>query len=555
MTIANFIYIFGAVGIFIYGMMLLSDSLEKAAGDKLKNILSSMTNNRFLGLFTGLLVTSVIQSSSATTVMVVSFVNAGLLSLGQAIGVIMGANIGTTVTAWIINLTNMKFDITLVAYSAIISGIVLLFLKKKKFTTLGYCFIGFGFLFVGLELLEIAVPKPTELEKGNWLYNFFQWLPKENYASLFVFLFIGTIFTTVVQSSSVMMAFTITLATQGYIDFPHAAAMVLGENIGTTITAIAASLAGNKMAKKAAAAHCMFNVIGVCWVLLPFFFHLFTRVCQKLGGGIIGVELALFHTFFNLANAGILVWFVPQFEWLLTRSRKKENIRYSLLSFDKGIITSPDIALLEVTKEIEKQTAATEKIFAQIDKLLSGDKEKEKRVQKITEEKEEINQKNNEITLFLNRMLNSDISATTASNINKMLFQISVTSNIIRSCGIISGLIDKEENFNIQLFTKSEEELNKILYKINLMFKFAMEKSVKDKGKDIYTLGVMAEEDIDKLYWKMKRHTVALMKKKSNKTSITNGLVFLDIIKELEHIGDDLQKILSINNEEEPLSL
>ncbi len=551
MTFADFIYIFGAIGVFIYGMILLSESLEKAAGEKLKSVLSHITNNKFSAILTGLIVTCVVQSSSATTVMVVSFVNAGLLSLGQAIGVIMGANIGTTTTAWLISLTHMKVNITVIAYVAIVVGIILLFMKKRKVSSFGYCLIGFGFMFIGLELLKNAVPAPDPTNTDNFLYTLLMNIPQNNYFSLIIFMLIGTIFTMIVQSSAVTMAFVLTLAASGYIDFYHAAAIVLGENIGTTITAILASLAGNKMAKKAALAHCLFNVIGVLWVLIPPCYNFLIFLCQRYGGNNISLELALFHTFFNVLNVAILMWFIPYFEKLLNYKSSK-SIKYSLLDFDKGIISSSDIAMLEVTKEIEKLAENTENEFLIIDSLLSENcKDKEIRIQDLHKMKEELTDKNREVSTFLNKMLEGNLSVSTISNINKMLFSLSFRLNISRSCEIIAQQISKEEDFSLELFSKSSEELAKILGKIKQMFKYTLEKTSKNDGKDVYTLAVLAEEDIDKLYWKMKHHTISMMKKKNNKTATVHGLVFLDIIKELEHIGDDLQKIISLNNNDE----
>lgn len=551
MTFADFIYIFGAIGVFIYGMILLSESLEKAAGEKLKSVLSHITNNKFSAILTGLIVTCVVQSSSATTVMVVSFVNAGLLSLGQAIGVIMGANIGTTTTAWLISLTHMKVNITVIAYVAIVVGIILLFIKKRKVSSFGYCLIGFGFMFIGLELLKNAVPAPDPTNTDNFLYTLLMNIPQNNYFSLIIFMLIGTIFTMIVQSSAVTMAFVLTLAASGYIDFYHAAAIVLGENIGTTITAILASLAGNKMAKKAALAHCLFNVIGVLWVLIPPCYNFLIFLCQRYGGNNISLELALFHTFFNVLNVAILMWFIPYFEKLLNYKSSK-SIKYSLLDFDKGIISSSDIAMLEVTKEIEKLAENTENEFLIIDSLLSENcKDKEIRIQDLHKMKEELTDKNREVSTFLNKMLEGNLSVSTISNINKMLFSLSFRLNISRSCEIIAQQISKEEDFSLELFSKSSEELAKILGKIKQMFKYTLEKTSKNDGKDIYTLAILAEEDIDKLYWKMKHHTISMMKKKNNKTATVHGLVFLDIIKELEHIGDDLQKIISLNNNDE----
>lgn len=547
MDFTNFIFILGSLSIFIYGMVLLSDSLETAAGDKLKGILSTMTNNRFLGLFTGFLVTAIVQSSSATTVMVVSFVNAGLLSLVQAIGVIMGANIGTTVTAWIINLTNLKTDMNFIAFCAIIAGIVMLFMKKRKLKSWGNALLGFGFIFIGLNLLKGAVPRPTGINEGNILYDFFQWVPKESYWSLFIFILIGTVFTIAVQSSSVMMAFTITLATQGYIDFYHGAAIVLGENIGTTITAVLASLAGNKMAKKAALAHCLFNVIGVTWMMIPPVFKFFTTLCGNIGGEIPGVSLAIFHTLFNITNSAILIWFVPQFEKLLTYSKDKETIKYSLLDMDRGFISTPDLAILQASKEIDdKLMKITEKIFEHTDKLTTFEPDFIRNIKKIKEYKEDLKLKTADIMKFLNKIMESNISAEIASEVNKLMLKVRVMEDISHSCEKIANSIKKSEITDFDSFTKNKDNFSKMLYKINSLFKYVGDTSAKGT-KENYSLGLMTEEDIDKHYFKLKKSTINVLKKKSSKNIIADGLVFLEIIKEFEKVGDGLQQILSIN--------
>ena len=264
----DFLTLVGALGMFLYGMKVMSEGLQKVAGDKLRSILSVMTTNRFTGVLTGILITALIQSSSATTVMVVSFVNAGLLTLTQSISVIMGANVGTTVTAWIISLFGFKVDISVFSLPLIGLCIPLIFSGKSKRKSWGEFLMGFAFLFMGLSYLKSSVP---DLQSNPQILSFLQDYTSLGYPSLLIFLLLGTILTVIVQSSSATVAITLIMCTQGWIPFEMAAAMVLGENIGTTITANIAAISANVSARRAAIAHLMFNVFGVCWVMALFY--------------------------------------------------------------------------------------------------------------------------------------------------------------------------------------------------------------------------------------------------------------------------------------------
>jgi len=264
----DFLTLIGSLGLFLYGMKIMSEGLQKVAGDKMRSILSAMTSNRFTGVLTGVLITGLIQSSSATTVMVVSFVNAGLLSLAQSIGVIMGANVGTTVTAWIISLFGFKVDISTFAIPLIGLSIPLIFSEKSRRKSIGEFLMGFAFLFMGLDYLKDSVP---DLQSNPQILAFLQNYTSMGYASLFIFLGIGTLLTIIVQSSSATVAITLIMCTKGWIPYDMAAAMILGENIGTTITANLAAIPANVSAKRAAIAHLLFNVFGVLWVMALFY--------------------------------------------------------------------------------------------------------------------------------------------------------------------------------------------------------------------------------------------------------------------------------------------
>ncbi|HOV12725.1 MAG TPA: Na/Pi cotransporter family protein [Spirochaetota bacterium] len=558
MQLTNIILIFGSLGIFIYGMKLLSESLETAAGDGLKKILSSLTGNRFLGVLTGFVLTSIIQSSSATTVMVVSFVNAGLLSLVQAIGVIMGANIGTTVTAWLVNLTNMKINMTMIAYLSIIVGILLVFAKNKKINMWGYCLLGFGFIFVGLDVLKNAVPKPTA-DNSNFLYSFFQMFPHDNYFVLLFFVLFGTVLTMVLQSSSVTMAFTIMILNQGYITMEIAAAMCLGENIGTTITANLAALAGNKMAKKAALSHTLFNVFGVLWMMIPFVFNFYLYICKNISsflpfftsGAEYGVQLAVFHSLFNITNTLLLIWFIDYIAFIVEKiyGKEKTKIKKSYLKIDAGIIRSPELALFEIKQEINKISKISRDQFKHINDLINNKGERKSLFNNVQNMAKEISEYEDNINIFLNKLLEESEKGQTVDTINKLMNQIKFLEWTSHSCMEISKIIKKVSENEIDIQQKNQDNFKQILLKINQIFDLVILNISNVNDLDIITKVIDLKDETDVLYKKMKKETIALIKRKATKKTVPEALLFLDIIRELEHIGDFLKNMIVLSSD------
>ena len=312
----DLLQLLGALGVFLFGMKVMSDSLLNLAGSKMSSILASMTSNRFLGIFTGFFITSVIQSSSATTLMVVSFSNAGLLTLTEAISVIMGANIGTTITAWLITILGFKVSMSAIALPLVGLGFGLTFTKKERTKEVGTFIIGFALIFIGLQFLKEAMP---DIKNNPGILSFLSKYTDLGYLSILLFLFIGTILTLVIQSSSATMALTLIMCAQGWIPFEMAAAMVLGENVGTTITANLAALVANYKAKQTARAHLIFNIIGVVWMLILFYSFLkfigwlsiqFGSESPYITAAAIPVAISLFHTTFNVCNSFLLLWFI-----------------------------------------------------------------------------------------------------------------------------------------------------------------------------------------------------------------------------------------------------
>ena len=382
MDIFQIFTLLGALGMFLYGMNLMSSGLQKAAGDRLRNFLSAMTSSPFKGVLTGLGITSVIQSSSATTVMVVSFVNAGLLTLAQAISVIMGANIGTTVTAWLVSWLGFKADISILAVPLMALGFVLSLSKKDQRRNMSELIVGFSLLFLGLSLMKNSVP---DLQQTPEVLSFIQGWQGYGFGSVLIFLVFGTILTLVLQSSSATMALTLIMLNMGWIRFDMACAMVLGENIGTTITANIAAAVGNVPAKRAALAHTVFNVFGVIWALItyPFFLQLIGAITT----GVFGVPnpaasgfkievlhdanglpiqtdsqtaalfgLSMLHTLFNTINTCFLIWFIPAIEKLvcaiIKESKRQGEEVYRLKYIGAGPLATPELAAEQALKEI-----------------------------------------------------------------------------------------------------------------------------------------------------------------------------------------------------------
>ncbi|MCE2613799.1 Na/Pi symporter [Flavobacteriaceae bacterium D16] len=361
--IADILILLGSLGLFLFGMKVMSDSLLKLAGNRMRAILATMTSNRFLGITTGFLITSVIQSSSATTLMVVSFSNASLLTLPEAISVIMGANIGTTVTAWIIAILGFKVSMSSIALPLVGAGMLLTFSKKERFQNWGVFIVGFAVLFIGLQFLKDAMPNINE---NPGILEFLRRYTEGGYASILLFMMLGTVLTVLIQSSSATMALTLLMTAEGWIPFEMAAAMVLGENIGTTITANIAAIVANFQAKRTARAHLIFNLLGVLWMLLLFypFIRMIDWLTQFLGSpspfvqvAAVPVAISLFHTVFNILNTLLLVWFLKPISWVVQKvvpevippEKQIEEPKY----LNEKMLKYPETAIATLEKETD----------------------------------------------------------------------------------------------------------------------------------------------------------------------------------------------------------
>lgn len=421
----EFLNLLGALGFFIYGMKVMSEGIQKVAGAKMRNILSSMTSNRFKGVFTGFTITSLVQSSSATTVLVVSFVNAGLLSLTESIGVIMGANIGTTITAWLISIVGFKVKIASYALPIIAFGFPLMFFNRDKLKFWGEVLVGFALLFMGLALLKDSVP---DLKSNPEILEFLSRYTDLGYLSILLFVLIGTGITVVVQSSSAAMALTLVMANNGWIPFELAAAMVLGENIGTTITANLAALVGNVHAKRAALSHFIFNIFGVLWILILIrpALNLVDWYLVSSGSASpfetatsIPIALSIFHSGFNIINTLLLVWFVNFIAQTVTRVIKSTgDDEFQLEYISTGMMNTSELSIEEARKETVRMGTMTQKMSKQFRNLVEENKPKKQKklLKKIRDYEIMTDRMEHEITEYLMKV-SSDGTLSNASTI------------------------------------------------------------------------------------------------------------------------------------------
>ncbi len=420
----------GALGFFIYGMKVMSEGIQKVAGDKMRNILSSMTSNRFKGVFTGFTITSLVQSSSATTVLVVSFVNAGLLSLTESIGVIMGANIGTTITAWLISIVGFKVKIASYALPIIAIGFPMMFFNKEKIKFWGEVLVGFALLFMGLALLKDSVP---DLKANPEILEFLSRYTDLGYLSILLFVLIGTGLTVVVQSSSAAMALTLVMANNGWIPFELAAAMVLGENIGTTITANLAAIIGNVHAKRAALSHLIFNIFGVIWILILIRPALNLVDWYLVSSGSdspfvtatsIPIALSIFHSTFNILNTLLLIWFVNFIASTVTKLIKSTGEdEFKLEYISTGMMNTAELSIEEARKETVRLGEMTQKMSKQFQNLIEENKPKKQKklLKKIRDYEIMTDRMEQEISEYLMKVSSGTLSNTSTIKMTSLL--------------------------------------------------------------------------------------------------------------------------------------
>ena len=554
MATSDFLIIFfkiaGSLALLIYGMKIMSEALQKMAGPQLRHVLGAMTTNRFTGMLTGTFITSAVQSSTATTVMTVSFVNAGLLTLAQAISVIMGANIGTTLTAWIMSL-GYSLDLTNFVFPAFLVGIVLIYSRKHRYK--GDFLFGIAFLFFSLVLLS-DTGKSMNLQNNRTVIDFFGSFDVNSYTTILIFLLIGTIITLIVQSSAAVMAITILLCSTGVLPVYLGIALVMGENIGTTGTANLVALGSNTQARRTAMAHLVFNVFGVIWVLClcyPFFHTICHIVGYDPDGPRLSVHelsvklpiiLATFHTFFNVLNTGILIWFIPQIEkvvcWIVKSGKKEEDEEFRLRFIQAGIMKTPELSVPEAQKEICSFAERIQRMFGMVRELL-GTKEDSKFVKLFTRiEKYESISDNMELEIakYLSAVSDAHLSDDTKGKIRDMMREISELESIGDSCYNLARTISRQNNSKEdfteqqyehihQMFELTDDSLSQMNVVINgrkenvdINRSFNIENEINNYRKQLRNQNI---NDIDNHLY-----------------TYTSGTMYMDIINECEKLGD-----------------
>jgi len=535
----------GSLGLLIFGMRMMSDALQKMAGSQLRHILGAMTTNRFTGMLTGTFVTCAVQSSSATTVMTVSFVSAGLLTLSQAISVIMGANIGTTLTAWIMSL-GYNVDLTNVVFPAFFAGMVLIYKKKHRY--IGDFLFGIAFMFLSLVMLSTA-GKEMDLEHNASVVQFFASFDTNSYWTILAFLAIGTVITCIVQSSAAVMAITILLCSTGVLPIYLGIALVMGENIGTTATANLAALGAGIPARRAALAHLLFNVFGVIWVLCVFY-PFVDMVCSLVGydpavGGQatrLPVVLATFHTCFNITNTAILIGLIPQLErvvcWLLPEGEQPKREEFRLQYIQSNLIQTPEISVYQAQKETVFFGQRVQQMFGKVKKLLDEHDDKAfTHLFSEIENQEDITDKTElEIAHFLDQVSMNHLSDETKEKVRMMLREISELESIGDACYNLARTLNRRQEAPKDFTETQYQRLRAMmamtddaLTQMNLVLGGRREEY---DTKDTFRI----ENEINQMRKKFKEDNIRDINEREY--DYTMGTIYIDMINECEKLGD-----------------
>lgn len=554
MTTSDYLIVFmkilGSLALLIYGMKVMSEALQKMAGSQLRHILGAMTTNRFTGMLTGTFITCAVQSSSATTVMTVSFVNAGLLTLAQAISVIMGANIGTTLTAWIMSL-GFNVDLTLVVFPAFFLGIILIYSKRRRYV--GDFLFGIAFLFFALVLLSSA-GKALDLEHNPAAIEFFKSFDTSSHLTIIIFLLIGTLITCIVQSSAAVMAITILLCSTGVIPIYMGIALVMGENIGTTATVNLAALGANTQARRAAFAHLLFNVFGVVWVLC-LFYPFVDMVCRMVGydpesttlsaaqkATILPIVLAMFHTCFNVCNTAVLIWFIPQMErvvcWIIKAKANKEDDEFRLRFIQAGIMKTPELSVLEASKEIHAYAEFTQHMFGMVRDLLTikEDDAFEQLFDRIDKYEDRSDDMEVEIAKYLDQVSDAHLSDDTKEKVRQMLREISEIESIGDSCLHIARTIGRRRAAKEEFTEAQFDNINQMFELVDDALTQMGAVLVKHKNEVNVDRSFTMENQINN--YRSQLRTQNITDVNDHKYTYTIGTMYMDIIQECERLGD-----------------
>ena len=552
----DFLKLIGSLGLFLYGMKIMSEGLQKVAGDRLRGILTAMTTNRVTGVLTGVLITALIQSSSATTVMVVSFVNAGLLTLAESISVIMGANIGTTVTAWIISIFGFKVDMAAFALPLLAIALPLIFSGKSNRKSIGEFIFGFSFLFMGLSYLKANAP---DLNANPEMLAFVQNYTDMGFFSILLFLFIGTILTMIVQASAATMAITLIMCANGWISLELGAALVLGENIGTTITANLAALTANTQAKRAALAHFVFNVFGVIWVLIIFhpFMELVNWVVDTFFQSnnpevAISYKLSAFHSIFNICNVCILIWGVKLIERTVCAliHPKEEDEEPRLRFITGGMLSTAELSILQARKEIHLFAERTHRMFGMVQDLMHTEKDDDfnklfSRVEKYENISDNMEL---EIANYLNQVSEGRLSSESKLQIRAMLREVTEIESIGDSCYNLARTINRKRQTN-QDFTEKQYEHIHFMMKLTddaLAQMIVVVEKPEHQSIDI-NKSFNIENEINNYRNQLKNQNILDVNNKEYDYQM--GVYYMDIIAECEKLGDYVVNVVEASSD------
>ncbi|WP_337388453.1 Na/Pi cotransporter family protein [Prevotella sp.] len=547
MSIWIFFKIIGSLALLIYGMKAMSEALQKMAGSQLRHILGTMTKNRFTGLLTGMFVTASVQSSTATTVMTVSFVNAGLLTLAQAISVIMGANIGTTFTAWIMTL-GFSFNMANIVFPVFFIALLLIYRKKHRYV--GDFLFGVAFMFFAISTLG-ATGKEMDLSHNQSVIDFFSSFDKDSYLTIFAFLGIGTILTFCMQSSAALMAITMVLCSSGVLPIYMGIALVLGENIGTTITSNIAAMGANTQARRAALAHLSFNVFGVIWVLCCFY-PFINMVCGFVGvdpnadhinAGRLSVVLAAFHTTFNVCNTAVLIWFIPQMQKFVcavikpNMSKDEDDFRLRYIG-GSTLMATPELSVLEARKEIQSFAERIHRMFTMVRELLGvkNDNEFNKLFTRIEKYEGISDNMEIEIAKYLDKVSDAHLSDETKAKIRAMLREISEIESIGDSCYNIARSLSRK--------IRGKEDFTEMQYEhLHQMFELTddsltqMNEMLSSRRNDLdVNRSFNIENEINNYRSQLKSQNINDVN--NHEYTYAIGTTYMDIVNECEKLGD-----------------
>lgn len=558
-SFSDLLQLIGSLGLFLYGMKIMSEGLQKFAGDRLRSILTAMTTNRVTGVLTGILITALIQSSSATTVMVVSFVNAGLLTLVESISVIMGANVGTTFTAWLMSIGGFSVDMNAFALPILALSLPLIFSKKSNRKYVGEFFYGFAFLFMGLTGLKTNSP---DLGANPDMLAFVENFTGMGYLSIFIFLLVGTVFTVILQSSSATMAIILVLCANGWISLELGAALVLGENIGTTITANLAALTANNQAKRAALAHLVFNIFGVVWVLCLFYPFMdlvdwvsgFFMSADASSDTVMSYKLSTFHTIFNICNVLILVWFVKLIEKIVCfciKTKEDDNEEPRLRYITGGMLSTSELSILQAHKEIHLFSERIHRMYGMVQELLhtENDDEFNKLYSRIEKYENISDSMELEIANYLNKVSEGRLSSESKLKIRIMLREVTEIESIGDSCYNLARTINRKRQ-------SGEEFAEKQYDHIHFMMKLTNDALtqmivVLEKGEHYSTADVSKsyniESEINNYRNQLKNQNILDVNNKEYDYQI--GVYYMDLIGECEKLGDYVMNVVEATSE------